>query len=335
MPSRLRIVLVLVVIAALGAGLWWFMGRHRARHELTLYGNLDLRQVDLPFNNSDRIAEVLVQEGDHVKRGQVLARLDVSRLGPQLQQAEASAAAQDAVLQRLRNGSRPEEIGQARANAAASDAEAKDAADKYARLKQLWDSSQHRAMSQQDLDDARTSADSAAARALASRKSLELTLAGARKEDIAQAEAQLKANQAQVAVLRRQLADADLVAPLDAVVRSRTAEPGDMASPQKAAFSLAIVDPKWVRAYVSEPDLGLVHPGEAATITVDAFPYRGFQGWVGFISPTAEFTPKAVQTEELRSSLVYEVRVFVKDPGDALRLGMPATVHLPLPQGAR
>jgi HlyD family secretion protein len=105
-------------------------------------------------------------------------------------------------------------------------------------------------------------------------------------------------------------------------------EPGDMASPQKPVFSLAITDPKWVRAYVSESDLGKIREGMAAAVAVDSFPKRRFDGWVGFISPVAEFTPKAVQTEELRTSLVYEVRVFVKDPSDELRLGMPATVYL-------
>jgi HlyD family secretion protein len=84
-----------------------------------------------------------------------------------------------------------------------------------------------------------------------------------------------------------------------------------------------------VRAYVTETDLGHVRPGMKATVMVDAFPGRGFAGWVGFISPVAEFTPKTVQTSDLRTSLVYEIRVFVKDPGDELRLGMPATVHLP------
>jgi HlyD family secretion protein len=106
-----------------------------------------------------------------------------------------------------------------------------------------------------------------------------------------------------------------------------------MASPLRPVFSLAITDPKWVRAYVSEPDLGKVRPGMAASVAVDSFPGRRFDGWVGFISPVAEFTPKAVQTEELRTSLVYEVRVFVKDPADELRLGMPATVTLPPEQG--
>jgi HlyD family secretion protein len=116
------------------------------------------------------------------------------------------------------------------------------------------------------------------------------------------------------------------------VVRSRIVEPGEIASPQKAAFTLAITDPKWVRVYVTETDLGGVREGLNASVTVDAFRGRDFAGWVGFISPVAEFTPKSVETSELRSSLVYEVRVFVRDPDDELRLGMPASVHLPLRQ---
>ena len=103
---------------------------------------------------------------------------------------------------------------------------------------------------------------------------------------------------------------------------------GELASPQRPVFSLAVIKTKWVRTYVSETDLGKVREGMLASIAVDSFPDRRFQGWVGFISPVAEFTPKPVQTEELRTSLVYEVRVFVKDPNNELRLGMPATVYL-------
>jgi HlyD family secretion protein len=155
-------------------------------------------------------------------------------------------------------------------------------------------------------------------------------LAGPRQEDILQGEAQLRASRARLQLLRRQLADADLAAPTDAIVRSRLLEPGEMASPQRPVYTLAITDPKWVRAYVSETDLGRLHPGATAAVIADSFPGRSFPGWVGFISSVAEFTPKAVQTEELRSSLVYEVRVFVKDPKDELRLGMPATVRIAL-----
>lgn len=108
-----------------------------------------------------------------------------------------------------------------------------------------------------------------------------------------------------------------------------------MVSPQRPVLNLAITDPKWIRAYVSEPDLGKIHPGMRALIGADSFPGRTFSGWVGFISSVAEFTPKAVQTVELRSSLVYEIHVFVQDPRDEMRLGMPATVQLQIEQTAR
>ncbi len=89
-------------------------------------------------------------------------------------------------------------------------------------------------------------------------------------------------------------------------------------------------DPKWVRVYAEEPDLGRIHAGMTATVTNDSFVGKQYEGWVGFISPVASFTPKTVETTDLRTSLVYEVRVFVKDPADELRLGMPATVNIGL-----
>jgi HlyD family secretion protein len=324
---------VILVLAALL--LWWFLGRHRERTELVLYGNVDLRQIELPFNGSERIAAVLVQEGDHVQHGQLLARLDTSRLDPQVAKAEADVAAQQQMVDRLHHGNRPEEIAQARANVDAARADAANAHAQYERLHTLSESSAGRAVSRQELDSAKAALDSADARVAVNDKALALQLAGPRREDIAQGEAQLRADQAQLALLRQQLKDADLLAPMDAVVRSRIIEPGEMASPQKTAFTLAITDPKWIRAYVGEPDLGAVREGMRASVRVDTFPGRGFAGWIGFISPVAEFTPKSVETTQLRSDLVYEVRVFVKDPDDQLRLGMPATVHIALHPAAR
>jgi len=375
---------VLLAAAGVAAGLtWWLTHRESATQALALYGNVDLRQVELPFNNSERIAAVLVQEGDRVRQGQVLARLDTSRLEPQvaqaeaqaaaqrhvverlhhgsrpeeIAQAEAQAAAQRHVVERLRHGSRPEEIAQARANVESAKADVTNARRQYERLKTLLERSAG-AVSQQDVDNAKAALDVAEARLAVNQKALELAVAGPRQEEVAEneaklavtqkaldlavagprqeevaeAEARLRAAEAQLALLRQQLADAQLVAPVDAVVRTRLLEPGEMASPQKPVFALAITDPKWVRAYVSERDLGKVHPSMAASVAVDSFPDRRFTGWVGFVSPVAEFTPKAVQTAELRTSLVYEIRVFVKDPADELRLGMPATVYLPLDQ---
>jgi HlyD family secretion protein len=334
MPKIARIALLLVAVVLAGLALWWWLGRAGARTELALYGNVDLRQVELPFNGSERVAEVLVQEGDHVTRGQVLARLDTSRLEPQVAKADADTAAQQQAVLRLHHGNRPQEISQARANVEAAAADAVNARAQFDRLRSLADSSSGRAVSRQDLDTAKAALETADAKLAVNRQAFSLQVAGPRREDVAQAEAQLRADEAQLALLRQQLKDADLRAPLDAIVRSRIVEPGEMASPQKSAFTLAITDPKWVRAYVEESDLGSVHEGLHAEVTVDSFAGRRYGGWIGFISPVAEFTPKAVETTELRSSLVYQIRVFVQDPTDSLRLGMPATVHVALHRDA-
>jgi HlyD family secretion protein len=331
-----RVVLLGLVLIAAGAGAYWWWDTHRERgpEELVLFGNVDLRQVLLAFNNSERIAEVKVEEGYRVKRGDVLATLDKSRLEPQVAQAEAQVAAQRHAVERLHNGSRPEEIAQAKANVASAKADLANAKLRYDRLKKLsvvrlGDQSEVRAASQEDVDNAKATLDVAQAKLAVNQEALALAVAGPRKEDIAQAEAQLRMNEAQLALLHQQLADAKLVAPRDGIIRTRLLEPGDMASPTRPVFSLAIVDPKWIRAYVSARDLGRLRPKMAARVSVDSFPNRTFDGWIGFISPVAEFTPKTVQIEELRTSLVYEVRVFVRDPDDELRLGMPATVRLP------
>lgn len=322
---RLAIVVGLVVLVALGA--WWW-AHDRGDDELVLYGNVDVRQVSLAFNTSERVAEMRAQEGDQVRQGEVLAVLDTSTLALRIAQAQAQLEAQDSALRRLEAGNRPEEIAQARANLAAAEAGALEARDQLQRLRTVSSATSGRAVSRQELDAATAALEVAQARALEARKQQELAVAGPRSEDIAQARAQRDAASAALALMRQQLADAELKAPVDAVVRSRLLEPGDMASPQRPAYALAITQPKWVRAYVAESDLSRVRPGQAARVAVDGVP-QPFEGRVGFIASVAEFTPKNVQTEDLRTSLVYELRVNVDDPDDRLRLGMPATVRFP------
>lgn len=274
--------LLLILVAGAAFGAWHYLSSKDGTHGLTLYGNVDLREVDLAFNNSERIAAMLVQEGDRVHKGQILARLDTSRLKPRVAVAAATVEVDNANLENARL--------------------------QYGRAKRLFTTSRGGAISRQELDNAKAAFDAAVAH---------------KDADIAQ-----------LALLKQQLADAVLTAPMDATVRTRLLEPGDMASPQTPAYSLAITNPKWVRVYVSETDLGKIRPGMPAFVTIDSFPHRRLKGWIGFISPVAEFTPKTVEAPDLRTSLVYEVRVFVEDKDNNLRLGMPATVHISLTTSA-
>lgn len=322
------IALALLIVLALGAWAWVHQRTKEHTDTLVLYGNVDIRQIALAFDGSGRVAEMKVDEGNIVKAGQVLATLDTQTLALQAKQAQAQINVQQQNLLRLKNGARPQELAQARSSLRAAQAEAVRAQKDLARLQGIADSTDGRGVSAQELDRARAAMQVANAQAAQQQDALRLTEIGPRKEDITAAEAQLQASEAQLELLQHQLALGQLTAPSEAVVRSRLLEPGDMATPQKPAYALAITEPKWVRLYISEPDLGKVKPGQAARITTDSAPDQPITGKVGYISSVAEFTPKSVQTEELRTSLVYEVRVIVEDPGNVLRLGQPATVAL-------
>lgn len=327
--TRLLAIVVLLGGAAASGAFWWSGQPHQATatNELQLHGNVDIRQVQLAFNGSERITELLVEEGQPVRAGQILARLDTRRLEQQAARAAAEVEVQRQLLLRLETGTRPEEIRKIRAEAEAARTEAANARRTATRLQRLVIDG---LASQEQADDAAAAAEAAEARHRAAEEALKLALAGPRTEEIAAARATLHAYQAQQALIAQQQADAELTAPAAGIIQERLLEPGDMANPQAPVLTLALTDPVWVRVYVEEPDLGRIRPGMHAEVSTDSFPDKHYQGWVGFISPTAEFTPKTVETRRVRTDLVYQVRVQVCNPAGELRLGMPASVNLKL-----
>ncbi|MFC4277035.1 HlyD family efflux transporter periplasmic adaptor subunit [Achromobacter aloeverae] len=325
---RKTVIVCVILVAAIAAGLWLWLRPAADNRLITLYGNIDIRQVSLAFEGSERVREVRVEEGDKVKAGQVLAVLDTRTLALQLAQVRAQADAQQEALARLRNGTRPEEVEQSQAQVGAAEAQTELAAQQLRRLRGVAADTHGRGVSKQDIDNAVAQLRVAQANLEDRRKSLKLARIGPRQEDIAQAQASLRAAEAQAALLQHQIDLGQLTAPRDGIVRARLLEPGDMASPQRPVYTLALTDPKWVRAYVNETQLGFVRGGMHADVYTDSSNKRALPGRVGYISSVAEFTPKSVQTEDLRTDLVYEVRVLVDDPRDELRLGMPATVVL-------
>ena len=325
---RIAIVFLLAVLAAIVAYHYWAENTGD-QDELVLYGNVDLREVELAFVVQERVVHLHTQEGDQVKAGQLLAEVDPVRFQQSVMQREAELEAARQQLAELEHGSRPEEILRAKAELVSAQATERDARLTHRRLKKLVEK---RLASDQDVDDAKASLDAAHARVEAVRQDLALAEAGPREESIAGARARVKGAEAVLGRARKDLEDTRLYAPAYSVVQARILEVGDIASPQKPVFTLALTDPLWVRAYVSEPDLARLRPGMIAEVHTDAFPGKVYPGRVGYISPSAEFTPKTVQTEDVRSSLVYQIRVRVPDPQGELRLGMPVTVTVPLNQ---
>lgn len=328
MKRKKVIVMGVSVILALGLGLWWLMGRHKgAADTLEIYGNIDIRQVELAFDDAGRIQTLVVEEGEPVRPGQLVATLDPIRFQDAVMKARGQVSRERQVLARLLAGSRPEDIIAARARVAGADSDWHNAKLTYHRLAVLLSSHY---VSHQAVDNARRSMQAAAAALSADQQALILAVKGPRKEDIAAARAALQAEQGVLALALRELADTKLYAPAAGIVENRILEPGDMATPQTPVFTIALDNPVWARAYIPETELARIEPGMRAYLENQDFPDRRFHGWVGYISPTAEFTPKTVETTALRSQLVYQVRVYACNPTGALRLGMPVTVVIPL-----
>lgn len=326
MKRYLPLVLLLVVCAAGG---WLLVLRLAAAPDPgTLYGNVEVRQVDLSFNAEGIVVGMPKHEGDRVKQGETIAMLDAATYRSALALAEARRDAAKAALDVLLAGTRVEDIDQARANLAAGQASLANAEVTFARQRDL---ASRAVSSQQQLDDARMALDGARARVGQTQAALTEALNGPRPEDIAAARAQLRAAEATVDLARTQLSRTELHAPASGVVMTRVIEPGTVVLPAAPVYAMAIDDEVWVRAFAPEPMLGRVAPGTEATVTSDSG--RSYHGRVGYVAPAAEFTPKTVETPELRTQLVYRLRIRIENPDDAVRQGMPVSIHLPA--GAR
>lgn len=322
------IVLAVFVTAAASGGYVYY--RHiqepaPADGAIVLHGNIDIREADLAFNVGGRILTTEVEEGAAVKKGQLLATLDGATYIAEVDAAEAQVGAQKAVLDRLLAGSRSQEIQKARADVAAVKAELDDALSSLRRTQQL---ARDDFASQQKLDNDRARVDVARARLAAAEQALALAIQGPRNEEIAEARARLEAQRAQLSLALQRLDYTRLLAPADGTVKTRVVEPGAVVLAQTPVYVLALSDPVWARTYVGEPDLGRVFPGMKAEVFTDSAPDKPYEGSVGFISPVAEFTPKTVETREIRTSLVYRLRVYVANPDLGLRQGMPVTIRL-------
>jgi HlyD family secretion protein len=331
--TRSRLMVVAAAVATVAVVAWWLVhtgrlgGGGSPRDTLTLYGNVDIRQVELGFRVAGRLKAMLFEEGQAVTAGTLLAELDPVTFEHDLQAAVANLDVQEATLRKLVKGSRPEEILRGKAAVEEATASAKNARLDLARAERLLADG---ATPRSTYDNALAASLQADARLASANESYRLLVEGNRQEDIAAGRAAMLAAQARVATSRTALEDTHLLAPSDGVILSRVREPGAIVSPNDIVYVLSLTSSVWVRAYVAEPQLGRLHPGMSVTVSYDAAPSRRVKGHIGFISPTAEFTPKSVETPELRTDLVYRLRLIVDEPDPGLRQGMPVTVRIPV-----
>ncbi len=327
---RFRVLLGIIIIAGI-AGYWWYTHRPAENGALLLQGNVEVRQVNLGFKVAGRIEHLNVDEGDVVHAGQTLASLEKIYFEEALAQLRAQRDQAASNFTKLQTGNRPEEIAQAEALVAEREATLTNARITRERAEQLLKTP---AGSQKTFDDAAAAERQATAQLNSARQALQLQKIGFRKEDIELAKAQLGEREASLKVAERQLADADLIAPSDGTVLSRVREVGAIVAAGDTVYVLSLTSPVWVRTYVSEPDLGRIRPGMEVEVSTDTPGDKTYKGRIGFISTTAEFTPKTVETTELRTALVYRLRVVVNEDSGSLRQGMPVTVRVPpLPRG--
>ncbi len=276
MKRLLKILLLLLILAGIAYWVYYYWERKpEDQNELTLYGNVDIRQVDLGFRVKGRVIYMPFQEGDYVAAGQLMAILDKQPYEDQVREAQA-----------------------------------------------------HINSIQASLDNARE---------FVERRESILGTGAVSAEEYTQAissmrvyQANLKEAEAALGVAITNLQDTELYAPSDGVILTRIREPGTVVKEADPIYTLSLVSPVWVRAYVSEVQLGDIYPDMQAEVFTDTPGGHVYKGHIGFISPVAEFTPKTVETTQLRTDLVYRLRIIADNPDHGLRQGMPVTVKLPL-----
>jgi len=303
------LVIVLLVVAGLLVGLW-FLQRRSAVPPMTFAGTIEQRDAQVGSLVGGRVIAVHTDEGKLVKRGEVLVTLEPDLLQRQIKEQEAAVRVAEAELLLVRNGPRAEELERARVTWENAERE-------RVRLEPMV---AVRATSQQEYDNAATFA-------ATSQQTWEELKRGSRPEDIERATAAAEQAAARLAFLKRQLQELDVVAPADGVIQTLDLRPGDLVAPNQPVASLLEENQLWIRVYVPEPQLALVHVGQQAAISVDGLPDRTFPGKVASIRERAEYTPRNVQTIDQRADQVFGVRVTV-DPTPELKAGMAALVRL-------
>jgi len=325
MKKKLLLAVVFLLVVATIVMIFFRFGNRDQGKALRVSGNIEVTSVELSFKIPGRVQDRLVDEGETVKTGQVVARLDPEDLQHETDGRRAEVQAARAALTELETGYRREEIAQADAALRRISADAERLRVDFARQRQLY---KKEVISARDFDASRAAYEASQASVREARERLNLLRSGPRKETIDQARARLAGAEASLALSETRLGYAVLRSSTSGLILSKNIEPGEQVTAGTPVVTVGMMGEVWMRAYISETDLGRVKVGQKATVTTDTWPGRKYRGRVSFISQEAEFTPKSVQTPKERVKLVYRIKITVPNPNGELKPGMPADAEI-------
>ena len=327
-PAWMRALLILsLLVLAVAAGLYFQSRPAPDLGVLWVSGNIEITDAEVSFKIAGRVVERSASEGESVKAGQSVARLDTSELAQEVALRSAEVRAAEASLAELVTGSRPEEIAQSEAVVRRMQADVARARADFKRLKKLYEQDN---VSGQDYDAAKSAVEVTTAKLGEAQEQLRLVQKGPRIEKVERARAQLQQAKEALALAETRLGYATLTSPLTGVVLSHNIEPGEFVAPGTPIVTVGDLAHVWLRAYIDETDLGRVKVGQVVKVTADTYPDKVYEGRVSFIASQAEFTPKSVQTKKERVKLVYRTKITVDNPHMELKAGMPADARIVL-----
>ena len=318
-----RILLIAIAAVAIAGLLYYFLtkGREEEGNFIPVSGNIEATEVDVGFKVSGRIVSRFFEEGDWVDQGKVLAKLDDEDLRNRLEVARATLMSAQVRLSKLLAGSRPEEIREAEDNLNQTRFDMENKEIQYERIKSLYEK---RVVPKETSDNAEAAFKIAKAAFQKAKENYLLVKEGPRKEDIEDARTQVDQARASVKLNETQLSYTTLYSPISGVVLVKSGEIGEVVNPGTSILTMADVENVWLKAYVAETDLSRIKWGQEVIVTTDLQPKKEYMGKVSFISSQAEFTPKQIQTEKERVTLVYRIKVDISNKNHELKPGMPA-----------
>lgn len=317
-----KLIGLIILLALIGAGVFYYFTQTKAIHSnlIHLSGNIEVTEVDISFKIAGRVEQRLVDEGDRVQQGQLIAILDSIDLEHEVALREAERQAAQANLAELQAGYLPEEINQSRERVLQAEADLKRLEADFKRQKRLFE---QEVISARDFDNSRAAYEIGQAKYKEANQQLILLQKGTRREKIDQAIAQLRQAEQNLLIAKVRLSYATLFSPLSGIVLSKNIEPGEYVSPGTPIVTIGDLDHVWMRGYINETDLGKVKLGQKVDILTDTFLNKHYEGIIVFISSEAEFTPKNIQTEKERVKLVYRIKVDIENFQHELKPGMP------------